>query len=130
MKLKLIKKQLSSKTGMKLYEVIDELGNVISSRKSKRDYVACTQNCDTFFGRIDLIAKGEHNKYLKNDESLLWKLENDKEYIEEIRKTSINPDRPFFGRRNQPLTIEEFIIYLKECIANYKNIAYLEPINA
>lgn len=47
------------------YQVIDENGNVISERKSNREYVACTTNSGYYFGRLDLIGKGEHGKDLK-----------------------------------------------------------------
>lgn len=40
------------------YTVTDEKGNVISTRTSARDYVACTANGEFYFGRLDLIGKG------------------------------------------------------------------------
>lgn len=48
-----------------LYEVKDSTGKVISKRTSARDYVACTINGQYYFGRIDLIGKGEHGTALK-----------------------------------------------------------------
>lgn len=42
------------------YTVTDEKGNVISTRTSARDYVACTANGEFYFGRLDLIGKGDH----------------------------------------------------------------------
>lgn len=46
-----------------LYEVKDEQGHLYAKRLSKRDdYVACTLKGTFFFGRIDLIGKGDHNK--------------------------------------------------------------------
>lgn len=36
------------------YTVTDEKGNVISTRTSARDYVACTANGEFYFGRLDL----------------------------------------------------------------------------
>lgn len=47
------------------YTVTDENGNIISKRVSARDYVACTANGEYYFGRLDLIGKGDHGKYLK-----------------------------------------------------------------
>ena len=44
------------------YTVTDEKGNVISTRTSARDYVACTANGEFYFGRLDLIGKGDHGK--------------------------------------------------------------------
>lgn len=46
-----------------LYEVKDEQGHLYTKRLSSRDnYVACTLNGKFFFGRLDLIGKGEHNR--------------------------------------------------------------------
>ncbi len=47
------------------YQVIDETGKVISERKSNREYVACTINGAFYFGRLDLIGKGDHGKDVK-----------------------------------------------------------------
>lgn len=44
-----------------LYEVKDEQGHLYAKRLSKRDnFVACTLDGSFFFGRIDLISKGDH----------------------------------------------------------------------
>lgn len=43
-----------------LYEVKDESGNVISKRMSTRDYVACSINGEFYFGRLDLVGKGDY----------------------------------------------------------------------
>lgn len=48
-----------------LYTVTDEAGNVISTRTSARDYVACTISGEYYFGRIDLIEKGGHGASVK-----------------------------------------------------------------
>lgn len=48
-----------------LYMVVDAEGNVISKRMSARRYVACTANGEFYFGRADLIGKGEHGRVLK-----------------------------------------------------------------
>lgn len=44
------------------YTVTDEKGNVISTRTSARDYVACTANGEFYFGRLDLIGKGDQRQ--------------------------------------------------------------------
>lgn len=54
-----------------LYEVKDENGNVISQRTSTRNYVACTANGEFYFGRLDLIGKGDHGKGLSNTTKIL-----------------------------------------------------------
>lgn len=59
-------KETNNKAAKFLYEVInDETGEVVSSRKSNRVYVACTFNGAYYFGRLDLIGKGDHGFHLK-----------------------------------------------------------------
>lgn len=48
-----------------IYEVTNENGTLIAQRVSKRDFVACTASGDFFFGRLDLVGKGEHGKAIK-----------------------------------------------------------------
>ena len=57
--------ETSNKTGKFIYEVIDKTGQVISKRTSNREYVACTIDGDFYFGRLDLIGKGDHGRRLK-----------------------------------------------------------------
>lgn len=48
------------------YQVIDTKTNeIISKRVSAREYVACTANGAYYFGRIDLIGKGDHGRTIK-----------------------------------------------------------------
>lgn len=58
---------LNKQTKGKKYEytVTDENGKVISTRMSARDYVVCTENGEFYFGRLDLIGKRDHGKYLR-----------------------------------------------------------------
>lgn len=61
--------ELSTKAAKYGYEVIDnETGAVISSRKSNREYVACTIDGSFYFGRLDLIGKGDHGRRVKSCE--------------------------------------------------------------
>lgn len=53
------------------YTVTDEKGKIISKRSSARDYVACTANGEFYFGRLDLIGKGDHGKRLSYASSFL-----------------------------------------------------------
>lgn len=46
------------------YTVTDEKGNVISTRTSARDYVACSVSGEFYFGRLDLVGKGDYGKRL------------------------------------------------------------------
>jgi hypothetical protein len=54
-----------------LYTVTDENGNVISKRTSKREYVACTADGEYYFGRMDLIGKGDHGSRIARISSVL-----------------------------------------------------------
>ena len=48
-----------------IYEVTNENGTLTTRRISKRDFVACTASGVYFFGRLDLVGKGEHGKCIK-----------------------------------------------------------------
>jgi hypothetical protein len=58
-------KETGNKAGRFHYTVTDENGNIISDRKSNREYVACTIHGSHYFGRLDLIGKGDHGKKIK-----------------------------------------------------------------
>ena len=45
--------------------VTDENSSVVSTRTSTRDYVACTANGDFYYGRFDLIDKGDRKKLME-----------------------------------------------------------------
>lgn len=62
---KLNVKETNRKTGKYHYTITDETGEVISERKSNRTYVAATIDGQFYFGRRDLIGKGEHGKHVK-----------------------------------------------------------------
>lgn len=47
-----------------IYEIKNEAGEIKAQRISERDYVACTADGSMFFGRRDLIGKGEHGRQL------------------------------------------------------------------
>ena len=72
---KLIVKETGNKAGKFHYTITDEAGNIISERKSNREYVAATINGSFYFGRIDLIGKGDHGRQVK------WCVENNKEPV-------------------------------------------------
>lgn len=60
------------------YKVIDEAGKVISERNSSREYVACTAHGAFYFGRLDLIGKGDHANYLKKCQGFTRTIQNRK----------------------------------------------------
>ena len=59
--------ETKNKAGKFLYEVIDEAGTVLTSRRSNRVYVACTIDGQYYFGRVDLVGKGDHGVRVKYD---------------------------------------------------------------
>lgn len=61
----LTRTELNTKAAKYHYQVIDQDGKIITDRKSNREYVACTIDGSLFFGRLDLIGKGEHGRALK-----------------------------------------------------------------
>jgi len=67
-----------------LYEVRDEKGVLISKRTSKRDYVACTADGVYYFGRRDLIGKGDHGRRLRQAQAQADYTEAD--YLKERRE--------------------------------------------
>jgi len=66
MKYTLNVKETKNKAAQFHYTVTDENGNIISERKSNRVYVACTIYGAYYFGRLDLIGKGEHGKWCRD----------------------------------------------------------------
>lgn len=54
-----------SKSAKFIYQIIDESGKVIAERNSNREFVAATIDGFFFFGRLDLIGKGDHAKHIK-----------------------------------------------------------------
>jgi len=60
----------SSKPQKFIYTVLNQEGKEISTRKSFRKYVAATINGQFYFGRLDLIGKGDHGKQLKYCEKM------------------------------------------------------------
>ena len=73
------------------YTVTDESGNVVSTRTSKNQYVACTANGDFYFGRLDLIGKGDHGKLLNRANLVLSNPV--KAWEAEAKQMSLNPKR-------------------------------------
>lgn len=65
MKYRLIQTVVNRKAAKFHYKVVDEQGAVISERFSNREYVACTINGLYYFGRPELVGKGEHGKHVK-----------------------------------------------------------------
>lgn len=101
------KLNVTEKNGKFHYTVTDQNNNIISERKSTRNYVACTADGTYYFGRLDLIGKGEHGSYLN------------------FCQFAINAtEKEFFKKYKFNLT-EEKIEELKNTIERLNSIAYL-----
>ena len=68
-------KETGNKAAKFHYTITDEAGNIISERKSSREYAAATINGQYYFGRLDLIGKGDHGKQIK------WCMENNRQVV-------------------------------------------------
>lgn len=86
---KLKRTETGSKSGKFHYQVIDESGKIISERKSNREYVACTIDGELYFGRLDLIGKGEHGRKLNYYKSLNY-AEVYKYYLQNMKRNNQN----------------------------------------
>jgi len=93
------------------YQVINENGNVISERKSNREYAACTSGGGYYFGRIDLIGKGEHGMAIRDAHK---KLAMTKYPYQTFPK----------GIENSEEALKWFHEATKESLVNLNNIAY------
>lgn len=84
----LTKKELNN--GYKLYAVMNVEGEILSTRKSKRDYVACTINGGFYFGRINLVNKNgrARAKRLQNAYDLLADPRKRYESLLKLQKTA------------------------------------------
>lgn len=108
-----------------LYEVKDENGNVISKRLSSRDgYIAATSNGEFYFGRLDLIGKGEHGRQLREFTDLL---NNPKALYEKTMK-NFSPDYRLKWKKENPFEkwySEINVEYFRNRKIELENIAYL-----
>lgn len=68
-----------------------ENGNVVSTRTSARNYVACTADGSFYFGRLDLIGKGDHGKRLSHTAAILANPEKEyKKWLRILRRITGN----------------------------------------
>lgn len=91
------------------YQVIHaESKAIVSKRTSARDYVACVADGSYYFGRLDLIGKGNHgkqlswvNKILSNPEKAYKEMAAN--WVPEYRKQWIaeNPAEQWIARNVQ-----------------------------
>lgn len=74
-----------------LYTITDESGNIISTRISTHNYVACTVNGEFYFDSLDLIGQGYHGKL--SNRAYLILTDPVKAWDKEARQVSLNPER-------------------------------------
>jgi hypothetical protein len=108
--MKLIKQETGKKSAKFLYSIVDENGNVLTTRSSNREYVAATICGKFFFGRLDLIGKGDHGRYMN------WTKEN----IECMSKKPANE-----LMKNGQMTNGKFLELEIKCLQDYQTIAKL-----
>ena len=68
----LVKTQTGKKDAKFHYRICDQEGNLISERRSNREYVAATIDGSFYFGRLDLIGKGDHGRRIKHQIANGW----------------------------------------------------------
>ena len=89
--------ETGKKSGKYHYQVFDETGKLISERNSNREYVACTANGSYYFGRLDLIGKGDHGKsisaYSNPKQSLHYTQEERNQRLERLNAIAYLEDK-------------------------------------
>ena len=95
------------KNGKFQYVVTDQNGNVISNRTSARHYEACTALGCFYFGRLDLIGKGDHGKFIKD------------------RINGLQTTREAYAARELTKSYEAYIEDYKKDLEHFNQIAYL-----
>ena len=97
------------KNGKFKYVVTNQEGTIVSSRTSTRHYVACTADGYFYFGRLDLIGKGDHGRYQRNAQAVLtWTSEQ------------------FAKMTSCTGTLESWKETAKRNLVKYNEIAYLQ----
>lgn len=97
------------KNGKFHYVVTDQNGNIISDRKSARDYVACTIDGSYYFGRLDLVGKGDHARRIKDLH--YWLNITEKEFTS--IKIFVGTHAEFIKLKQSRLVMLNSIAYLK-----------------
>ena len=98
-----------------LYQVFDNENNLISKRESTRDYVACTSGGSFYFGRLDLIGKGDYAKLLH-----YYAIEKNFTFEQYLNSRSGYPDQ-----YKTDIAYKSFLAKSELAYNNLSNIAYL-----
>lgn len=112
------KTETGRKQGRFFYEIIDQQGNVLATRSSNREYVAATPDGGFFFGRLDLIGKGDHGRNLNYMINVVSK-ENDLEFKNKVVSN-------YKKNANIDLDFEKYIKETKQSIERQTTFAILE----
>lgn len=107
-----------------LYTVKDENGNVVSTRTSARNYVACTADGSFYFGRLDLIGKGDHGKRLSHTAAILANPE--KEYKKMVAYCTPDYRKQWIAENPAEQWIARNVEYAKKEKERLNAIAYLQ----
>lgn len=113
----LIKTAINTKSAKYRYDIVDETGKVVSSRKTHREYVAALgPHGDNYFGRVDLVQSFLRTWFKHKDEwTAYWS--DPKQYT----KADPNQTPEYAASRiakweADAKTIESNIAYTKEAL--------------
>ena len=115
--------ETKNKAGKFHYQVIDENGQLISERKSNRVYVACTRNGGFYFGRLDLVGRGDHGRMIKNLYVQLAQTKLTDHQVKSNESAIARGDVPFYS-------IEKINADAKAYLETYEAIATIAPVVA
>lgn len=115
--------ETKNKAGKFHYQVIDENGQVISERKSNREYVACTRNGGFYFGRLDLVGRGDHGRMIKDLYVQLAQTKLTDYQVRSNESAIARGDVPFYS-------IEKINAEAKAYLETYEAIATIAPVVA
>ena len=100
--------------GSNFVYTVTKNGEIVSQRVSKRDYIACTIDGDFYFGRLDLIGKGDHGRLIKRYQDVKANPGSEYEYYLKMD-----------GKLSKEEYIESRLRYANERLEKLNAIAYL-----
>lgn len=108
------------------YQVIDvDSKAIVSKRTSAREYVACTADGSFYFGRLDLIGKGDHGKRLSHATEILANPE--KAYKKQIAYFVPSYRKEWIAENPADEWIARNVNWATERQKELNAIAYLQP---
>jgi hypothetical protein len=107
------------------YQVIDaDSKAIVSKRTSAREYVACTADGSFYFGRLDLIGKGDHGKRLNHTAEILANPE--KAYKKMVAYFTPDYRKQWIAENHAEQWIARNVEYAKKEKERLNAIAYLQ----